>query len=122
MTIFIVIIKNKNTKMILLKEIWKVVGETQCLCNYHGARSELQSGSLGYIVVYSIDGPGPRVVEGSSIRSTFFDVREIPGRVTLTTSKQDLWMVPDRDLRYHYFPPGAYQSLSLSTSSTNFPQ
>ena len=30
---------------------------------------------------------------------------EIPGRGTLTTSKQDLWKTPG-DLRYHYFPCG----------------
>lgn len=30
---------------------------------------------------------------------------EIPGRDTLTTSKQDLWKIPS-DLRYHYFPRG----------------
>lgn len=35
---------------------------------------------------------------------------EIPGRDTLTTSKQDLWKTPG-DLRYHYFPRGVCLSL-----------
>lgn len=78
--------------------------------NYRGARSELQSGR--WI---------PREKERESKRggkkkerkrkkercdAIFTSIYgEIPGRDTLTTSKQDLWKTPG-NLRYHYFPRG----------------
>lgn len=78
-------------------------GQLSSVGNYRGARSELQSGQ----------DPASKRQErerekekggrggGDAIFTPIYG--EIPGRGTLTTSKQDLWKTPG-DLRYHYLP------------------
>jgi len=84
--------------------------------NYRGARSELQSGRWIPREREREREAGRRKRERERERerkrekercdAIFTSIYgEIPGRDTLTTSKQDLWKTPG-DLRYHYFPRG----------------
>lgn len=79
-------------------------GQLSSVGNYRGARSELQSGqdpaSKRQKVRERENGRGKRG-GGDAIFTPIYG--EIPGRGTLTTSKQDLWKTPG-DLRYHYLP------------------
>jgi len=76
--------------------------------NYRGARSELQSGRQ---IPRERERRKERKTERERASLSRSDAiftpiyGEIPGRGTLTTSKQDLWKTPG-DLRYHYFPCG----------------
>ena len=85
-------------------------GQLSSVGNYRGARSELQSGQDPASKRQKVrerererereNGRGKRG-GGDAIFTPIYG--EIPGRGTLTTSKQDLWKTPG-DLRYHYLP------------------